>query len=340
MQIHRIRGRDLRDALERASELYGADSLVFGHEPAPGGGVTVAVGRQSVPAIADQPAAAPSFSLAPVRAGLAGVERVLQRSGASSGFCQEIVRRVESAGASGAFALDAAAEAIGKLIQIASSPRLARASYPASRAAGPRAVRQWIIAFAGSHGAGKTTSLLKLALRLTQARRRVAIASLDVRRPGAVEHLVGLAQPMQVPLETAANGELLVRALGRLSTADVILIDTSGELAWDARELRRVRQWVDAAEGTRALELYWTHSATKRPVSAPPWRALFEQVKPTALVLTKLDETNQPAPALELAWPQEAPGIVFLCDSAEYSMGLRRATANDVADLFLRGRLT
>ncbi len=341
MQIHRIRGRDLRDALERAGELHGSDSVVLGHEPAPGGGVTVAVGRQDVSLFAEKPAALPPPSMmSTARLGLDDVERVLRRSGATHGFCQEIVRRVASSGASGAFALDAAAAAIGEVIPIAASPRLARTSYPAGEGATGRAARQWIIAFAGARHAGKTTSLLKLALRLVQARRRVGIATLDVRRPGAVEHLVGLAQPMQVPVETAANGELLVRALGRLGSADVILIDTSGELAWDAGQLQRVQQWVERSDGARGLESYWVHSASSKPASTAPWRGNFEPRGPSAIVLTKLDETNQPGPGLELAWPAGAPGLVFLCDGPEFSAGMRRASANDVADLFLRGRLT
>ena len=49
MQIHRVRGRDLVDALERAARQHGAHALVLSREPAPGGGVTVAVGLQARP---------------------------------------------------------------------------------------------------------------------------------------------------------------------------------------------------------------------------------------------------------------------------------------------------
>src|SRR5215510_7884337 len=44
LQIHRVRGRDLVDALERAARSYGEHALVLSREPAPGGGITVAVG--------------------------------------------------------------------------------------------------------------------------------------------------------------------------------------------------------------------------------------------------------------------------------------------------------
>jgi hypothetical protein len=38
LQIHRVRGRDLVDALERAARTYGEHALVLSREPAPGGG--------------------------------------------------------------------------------------------------------------------------------------------------------------------------------------------------------------------------------------------------------------------------------------------------------------
>ena len=64
----------------------------------------------------------------------------------------------------------------------------------------------------------------------------------------------------------------------------------------------------------------------------------FAAAAPTALVLTKLDETAQPAPALEFAASAGLP-TAFLCDGAEISRHLHRTTPERVADLFLRGRI-
>ncbi len=334
MQIHRILGRDLKDALERAGLEYGSDALVLGHEAAPGGGVTVAVGR---PSALTQVFQRPPLAPAPIATRAAvEVERVLLRHGASQAFCAEVVRRVEQRDARGAFAFDAAAQALAELLPIAVSPRMARAQPPAASAV----PRQCLIAWVGPRASGKTTTLLKLAQRLVRSHRRVGIASLAVRHPGALETLQGQANLLQVPVEAAPNGELLVRALGRLSSADVVLIDGSGEPSWDARELRKTAQWVAAGGTARALELYWTQPAGRSEPHARPWLPAFEDLPPSGLALTKLDETRQPIPALELAAAPGAPGLVFLCDAPEISRGLRRATPDLVADLCLRGKLS
>ena len=51
-----------------------------------------------------------------------------------------------------------------------------------------------IILMAGLQGSGKTTTAAKLALRLSKERKKVLVASLDTRRPAAMEQLATLAQ--------------------------------------------------------------------------------------------------------------------------------------------------
>src|SRR5215203_1103962 len=87
----------------------------------------------------------------------------------------------------------------------------------------------------GLQGSGKTTTTAKLAKRLTeQGRRKVLMASLDVRRPAAMEQLAGLGQ--QVGVETLRIGagqrvaEIAQRALqaGRRGGDDEGVLDTAG----------------------------------------------------------------------------------------------------------------
>src|SRR5215471_1239016 len=55
-----------------------------------------------------------------------------------------------------------------------------------------------VILMAGLQGSGKTTTAAKLALRLSKERKKVLLASLDTRRPAAMEQLATLAQQAQV----------------------------------------------------------------------------------------------------------------------------------------------
>ena len=64
----------------------------------------------------------------------------------------------------------------------------------------------------------------------------------------------------------------------------------------------------------------------------------FRKLGPDAVCVTKLDETVEPAGALETALEARLP-IAFLCDGQDVRSHLQRPTSDHFADLFLRGKL-
>src|SRR5262249_22649475 len=96
------------------------------------------------------------------------------------------------------------------------------------------------IMMVGLQGSGKTTTAAKLAKRLGEAaRRRVLMASLDVRRPAALEQLAvpgGQIAADTLPIvQGQAPVQIARRALeaGRLGGYDVVLLDTAGRTTLD-----------------------------------------------------------------------------------------------------------
>ena len=96
------------------------------------------------------------------------------------------------------------------------------------------------IMLVGLQGSGKTTTAAKIALRLKERnKRRVLLASLDIRRPAAQEQLAVLGAQAGVdtlpivPLQTPRM--ITDRALetARLEGYDVVILDTAGRLAVD-----------------------------------------------------------------------------------------------------------
>src|SRR5947199_1750723 len=90
------------------------------------------------------------------------------------------------------------------------------------------------IMMVGLQGSGKTTTTAKLAKRLTeQGRRKVLMASLDVRRPAAMEQLAVLGQQVNgdtLPIVAGQQpAQISQRALqaGRLGGYDVVLLGTA-----------------------------------------------------------------------------------------------------------------
>src|SRR4051794_22809853 len=89
------------------------------------------------------------------------------------------------------------------------------------------------IMMVGLQGSGKTTTTAKIAKRLSeQGRRKVLMASLDVRRPAAMEQLAVLGQQVNVETLPIVAGQqpaqIAQRALqaGRLGGYDVVVLDT------------------------------------------------------------------------------------------------------------------
>ena len=97
------------------------------------------------------------------------------------------------------------------------------------------------VLMAGLQGSGKTTSTAKLARRLSEREgKKVLMASLDVRRPAAMEQLQVLGQQIGVdtlpivPGQSAVDIAKRARTQAGLGGYDVYLLDTAGRLHIDA----------------------------------------------------------------------------------------------------------
>ena len=322
MRIHRIRGRDLREALEKAGRMHGPQSLVLGHENV-SGGVTVAVADARRSQIVARPRVEQSAGVrrAP---GLGDVERVLRRTGASDALIDELLAEVEKSAERGAYALDEAARLLGQRVAVAPSPKIGGAA-GAGR-------RPCALAFCGPPGSGKTTTVAKLAARLAQKRRRAALVTFDAQ---ARKRLAEYGQLLQAPVDTARGAENLRRLIERSRSFDVVLIDATGDSARDVALLRELR----VRDPEVRLETYLLAPATDDRSALEEAALLHGDLPLSGLVITHVDETCQVSPALEHSMTRRLP-VAFLCDGPELGGHLRRPRPDDFADLFLRGRLS
>lgn len=326
MQIHHVTGASLTDALLRARRAFGEEALVISQELVAGGGVTLAVARRRVPNGARHPTLGPETVAAPrsgVSPRLAEVARALRRTGASDALVDRVVSAIGPKLESGAHVLDLAAEAVGALFPIARLPRLRTATR--------------VLAFAGATGVGKTTSLVKLAARLAQAGRRVELATIDSRNVGGVEQLRAYSKLLGMPLTVVGGGARLNPGLFAAPSVDAILVDTSGTPAIDAEGLELLKQSL--ASVPVAFDTYAVLAASSSKSALENVTRALSVLKPTGFVATKLDETAEPAVVLEhglaAGWP-----LAFLSDGSDVSRHFHRASADLVADLFLRGKLS
>jgi flagellar biosynthesis GTPase FlhF len=254
-------------------------------------------------------------------------DRLLEH-GASADLVRRVLARLSDRGARGTHAIDAAARVLGASFPILPSPKRPRAS---SRPHG--------IAFVGPTGAGKTTTLAKLGRRLSEAGLRVAFASLDGAGSGLLDRAGKLESDLdrtELPLVVLRGGADL-RAAWRGRTPDVVLLDTPGlsprdgaELDGLARELERLSAWAP-------IDAYLVLAATQSRASLALCMRAFARTAPVGSVLTKLDETDQPAGVLEEVGRARLP-VAFLCDGQDVRAHLARPSHDRLADLLLRGR--
>src|SRR5439155_5463126 len=160
------------------------------------------------------------------------------------------------------------------------------------------------IMMVGLQGSGKTTTTGKLAKRLTeQTRRKVLMASLDVRRPAAMEQLAVLGQQVGVDTLPIVPGQqpaqISQRALqaGRLGGYDVVLLDTAGRTTLDEAMM------AEAAEVKRAAaphEVLLVADALTGQDAVNLARSFNERVGLTGIVLTRIDGDGRGGAALSM----------------------------------------
>ncbi|TBR11668.1 MAG: flagellar biosynthesis protein FlhF [Lysobacter sp.] len=156
-----------------------------------------------------------------------------------------------------------------------------------------------VFALIGPTGAGKTTTLAKLAARFAQRHRArdVALVTTDIERPGAREQLHALGRRLGITVCEAEGPEGLTDALDQLVDYPLVLVDTAGYAARDKALLGQVT-WLRATRGLRSL-LVLPANLQAQDLSEAVRR--YRMAQPEAVVLTKLDETGRLGAALSVA---------------------------------------
>lgn len=160
------------------------------------------------------------------------------------------------------------------------------------------------ILMVGLQGSGKTTSTAKIARRLQEReKRKVLMASLDTRRPAAMEQLAVLGEQVGVATLPIVAGQSAVqianRAMqaGRLGGYDVVMLDTAGRTTVDEALM------AEAAEVKRATnphEVLLVADALTGQDAVNTARAFDGKLGVTGIVLTRVDGDGRGGAALSM----------------------------------------
>ncbi|MEQ9811249.1 MAG: signal recognition particle protein, partial [Azospirillaceae bacterium] len=160
------------------------------------------------------------------------------------------------------------------------------------------------ILMVGLQGSGKTTTTAKIALRLkTRQGKKVLMASLDTRRPAAMEQLAILGTQVAVDTLPIVPGEdpaaITRRALktGRTHGYDVVILDTAGRLSIDQElmaEVKAVREIARPTETLLVADAMTGQDAVNVAVN------FNDTVGITGIVLTRVDGDSRGGAALSM----------------------------------------
>ena len=161
-----------------------------------------------------------------------------------------------------------------------------------------------VILLVGLQGSGKTTSCAKIGLRLSdKAKKKVLMASLDVRRPAAQEQLKVLGLQAGVRCLDAVPGEppvaIAKRALqtGALEGYDVVLLDTAGRLAVDQEMMAEAAALRDAVKPHETLLVADAMTGQDAVTVAA---AFHDKIGLTGIMLTRVDGDARGGAALSM----------------------------------------
>ncbi|MGB7386564.1 MAG: signal recognition particle protein [Pseudomonas neustonica] len=161
-----------------------------------------------------------------------------------------------------------------------------------------------VILMAGLQGAGKTTSVAKLAKTLREReKKKVMVVSVDVYRPAAIKQLETLAAEVDVtffPSDLEQKPVAIVEAALREAKnrfMDVLIVDTAGRLHIDSEMMAEIKQVHAAAKPSETL---FVVDAMTGQDAANTAQAFNEALPLTGVILTKVDGDARGGAALSV----------------------------------------
>jgi signal recognition particle subunit SRP54 len=161
-----------------------------------------------------------------------------------------------------------------------------------------------VILMAGLQGAGKTTSVGKLAKYLKEReKKKVMVVSADVYRPAAIKQLQTLAEEVEVeffPSSALQKPIDIVEgaiAQAKLKFIDVLIVDTAGRLAVDTQMMNEIQQLHKAV---KPVETLFVVDAMTGQDAANTAKAFNEALPLTGVILTKADGDARGGAALSV----------------------------------------
>ncbi|MCC7052666.1 MAG: hypothetical protein IT355_05325 [Gemmatimonadaceae bacterium] len=195
-----------------------------------------------------------------------------------------------------------------------------------------RTGRPYLIALVGPTGAGKTTTVAKLAANVHGfGTWNVGLLTLDTFRVAGLEQIATYAEITGCALEVAYDTTDAATALATLGSLDVVIVDTPGR---SPKAGARDEAWWPILRALRPDEIHLVLPAGIRADVAAATMASHAALRPTHLLLSKLDDVPGDAGIADLAALLALP-TRWLTDGLDVPADLKPAPQRILASLGL-----
>ncbi len=182
--------------------------------------------------------------------------------------------------------------------------------------------------FVGPTGAGKTTTLAKVAGRSAEeSAGDLALLSTDVERLGGDAALEAYARHIGLPFGRAGSPAELASQVSRHRGR--VLVDTGGRSPGDREAFSRLLAFREALG--RPSRVHLVLSATTKEEDLRRELLRFRPLEPDGLVVTKLDESRRVGNVVNLLLDPDCPSLVWLADGQRVPADLRLPDPDDFA---------
>ena len=193
----------------------------------------------------------------------------------------------------------------------------------------------------GVNGAGKTTSIGKLARHLVDAKQKVLLAAADTFRAAAREQLAAWADRTAVEIVSQEGGDPSAVTFdavtaGRARGCDVVIADTAGRLPTQLHlmeELKKIKRVIGKAQLEAPHEVLLVVDGNTGQNALSQVKSFDDALGLTGLIVTKLDGTAKGGVLAAIA--RERPIPVYFIGVGEKLEDLQTFNAREFAQALL-----
>jgi flagellar biosynthesis protein FlhF len=193
-----------------------------------------------------------------------------------------------------------------------------------------KAKMEGAVVLVGPTGVGKTTTIAKLAGRLSLLdKKKVGLITIDTYRIGAVEQLKTYADIMNIPFKVVFTMKEMETAMSSMKNCDVVLIDTTGRSSKNAMQISELRAFV---EKVNTDNIHLVISCTTKNKDITSIIDGYRVLNYNNVIITKLDETSSYGSLLNILDAAKKP-LSFITTGQSVPDDIKMISALEVSSL-------